>query len=98
MKVEAGNTMIETTDGGKTELLGAFCYTNTGPRGAPMFIVRDSSVSFSVGEAFFNPQATPYLELVREIRGGATRVLQKGQAPGRCGGSALPLFVGCPQP
>jgi len=94
MKVEAGNTMIETTDGGRTELLGAFCYTNIGPRGAPMFISRDSSISLTVGEAFFNPRATPYLELVRETRGGEIRVLKKGQVPGRCGGSAMPLFVG----
>jgi hypothetical protein len=57
-----------------------------------MFVVEESQASLTLGEACFINQ--PYEILVRETRGGQTRELKRGQAPGRCGGSLLPLFAG----
>lgn len=92
LKTERGGTLIETRGGGRTEVLGGFCYTTTPPDGAPMFVCRDSSLSVSLGESCF--AGHPYEVLVRESRGGVTRDLKRGSAPGRTGGSVLPLFVG----
>jgi len=59
-----------------------------------MFIGGDSGISLTVGQAFFDPQATSCLELVRERHGGEARIPKRGEVPGRVGGSAMPLFAG----
>ena len=94
LKTERGGTLVETRRGGRTELLGGFCYTTTGPGGAPMFLNDNSAMSVTMGEACFNFKDGPYRVLVREIRDGRTRELKKGDVPGRCNGSAIPLYVG----
>ena len=73
LKTERGGTLIETLNLGKTQLDGGFCYTTTDPKGAPMFINNDSSVSLTLGEANFG--APPYAVIVREIRGTETKSL-----------------------
>ena len=92
LKTEGGGTLIETRAGGRTELLGGFCYTCTPSGPDPMFVIDNASASFTIGEAAFNGK--PYEILVRETRGGVTKELRRADAPGRMGGCLLPLYVG----
>ncbi len=91
-KTERGGTLIDTRGGGRTEVLGGFCYATSGPKTDPMFVVREASLSVTIGESCFN--RNPFETLVSETRDGVTKTLRKGEAPGRTGGSMLPLFVG----
>jgi len=91
-KTEREGTLIETINGGQTEVVGGFCYATGQPKTMPMFVSSDSSISLTIGEACFNRK--PFNMIVREVRNGETRLLRKGQAPPRCNGSMLPLFVG----
>jgi Pectate lyase superfamily protein/F5/8 type C domain len=96
LKTERAGTLVATSDGGATEIIGGLCYTTTAGTD-PMFTVDNASLSATIGEiAYNNP---PYSVLVRETRAGVTRELLRGQAPIRfsfLGGSALPLFVSKP--
>lgn len=94
-KTERGGTLIETKNGGKTEVLGGFCYTTTAGKLAPMFVNDESYVSVVIGESCFT--GDPYTILVRETLKGATRELKRGEAPERTGGSVLPLYSGAPK-
>jgi len=94
LKTERGGTLIETTQGGKTELLGGFCYTTTAGKLAPMFVIDESSASITIGESCFT--GDPFLTLVREKRNGVVRELKIGEAPERTGGSLLVLYTGYP--
>ena len=94
LKTERGGTLIASKNGAKTEVLGGFCYTTTAGRLAPMFTSENSSVSLTIGESWFNRDDSPYTVLVHETRKGVTKTLNKGDAPGRTGGSVLPLFAG----
>ncbi len=92
LKTERPGALIETRNGGRTELLGGFCYATGGTKTEPMFVIHEAAATFVIGESCFNNN--PFVELVRETRKGATKVLKRGEAPGRTGGSVLPLFVG----
>ena len=93
MKAEDGGTLIKTTGGGKSELLGGLYYSQVGDI-APMFINQDSSLAASIGEVNFT--SNPFQILVAETRNGVTRNLTKSQTPQRAyvPGSMLPLYVG----
>lgn len=92
-KSEAGGTLIATTGGGKSELLGGLYYSQTSGA-APMFTSVDSSVSLSIAEVNF--AFDPFQLIVQETRGGVTRTLGKSDVPQRrfVPGSMLPLYVG----
>lgn len=92
LKTERGGTLMETTDGGRTEVLGGLCHTTTGGKTAPMFVSKDSSISIVLSEVCST--GDPYLTLVQETRGGATKTLKRAGGPERAGGSLIPLFVG----
>jgi hypothetical protein len=92
LKTGRGGTLIETTGGGWTEVLGGLAESTSGPKLTPMFVSRDSSLSVTIGEA--NSNASAFTTLVSESRGGLTKTLTKGDVPTRSGGSVLPLFVG----
>jgi hypothetical protein len=93
-KTERGGTLLETTAGGRSEILGSFVYATTGPKLEPMYRVVDASLTAIMGEACFN--GNPYWTLLEETRQGETRSLYKGQAPARAGGSMLPLLSARP--
>ncbi len=96
MKTESGGTLIDTENGGKTELLGLFCYTTESGALAPMFVNNNSSlVVAGQSEAWYSYNDSPYTTLVSETRGGETRTLKRGDV-GLCamGGSAIPLYTG----
>jgi hypothetical protein len=96
LKTERGGVLVETKNNAKTEICGGFNYSTTGPKTTPMFTIENSSVSITLGETNFN--RNPYISIVSETRGDQTKVLYKGDAPGRHNGTMLPLYVGYAAP
>jgi hypothetical protein len=94
MKTEGGDTLIETKNGGATEVLGAHWYSagHTGNT-KPMLINNESAVSIIGFEAQF--AGPKYQTYVRETRGGVTKELKRSALPWNCGsGMAIPLYAG----
>ena len=91
-------TLIDTRNGGKSELLGGLAFASGGWKTDPMFRITDAAATFCVGEASFS--SNPYQTIVAETRKGVTRRLtSKGLSvdlplPERVGGIALPLYTG----
>jgi len=99
LKTERGGTLIDTRNGGRTELLGGLAYTTTaGPDGtqnAPMFINHESSISISLAEVKYNESVPNYTIYVQDVRGGVTQNLVGSQLPNYWGaGRDIPLYVG----
>jgi hypothetical protein len=71
-----GVTVIKTTNGGSTELLGGMNYTSWNPPTGsdPMFVVEDASASFTIGGLSFRDD-TLYKTVLRETRNGQVREL-----------------------
>jgi hypothetical protein len=87
IKTEKDRTIIDTIDGGRTELFGGFLYKNrqrVGP--APAFTSTDSEVSYN-----YKAIGVPYAVQVQETRGVETRELPVETTGGSC-----VLFVGRP--
>lgn len=81
-KTERGGTLLGTSQGGRSEVLGGFSYTTTAGKLAPMFVNEGSSVFVFFAEVCFNND--PFQTLIRETRGGETRTVERG------GGSTTP--------
>jgi hypothetical protein len=81
-KTERGGTLIETKNGGQTEVLGGFSYTTTAGKLAPMFVNNNASVFAFFGEVCYN--GDPYETIIQEVRDGTTKKVRKGE------GNALP--------
>ncbi len=95
IKTEKRGTICQTLNGGQTEIVGGFIYSNQSiPADQPMFIVQDSAFSVTVGESNFSGK--PYPIIIQETRAGTQRELLHEQALRRGGASALPLFVARP--
>jgi hypothetical protein len=75
-KTERGGTLVRTSQGGRTEVLGGFSYTTTAGMLAPMFVNVGSSVLAFFAEVCFNND--PFQTLIRETRGGETRTVERG--------------------
>lgn len=75
-KTERGGTLVETLNGGRTEILGGFSYTTTAGKLAPMFVNRDASVFAIFGEVCYNND--PFATLIRETRGDETKTVHRG--------------------
>ncbi|MGF1491710.1 MAG: glycosyl hydrolase family 28-related protein, partial [Microcoleaceae cyanobacterium] len=98
IKTEGEGTVIETTNGGQTELLGGLIYPagrgNFIPEGQPAFINDESQLTIAgVGESRYNVGS--YDILVQETQNGVTQnllnddnVLRRGQ------GFQIPLYSG----
>jgi len=98
LKTERGGTLIDTRNGGRTELLGGLAYTTTGTldgtQNDPMFINHESSISVTLGEINYGG-GPPYTTYVRETRGGVTRDLSANALSFYMGdGKHIPLYVG----
>ncbi|MGA7935837.1 MAG: glycosyl hydrolase family 28-related protein [Kovacikia sp.] len=98
LKTERGGTLIDTKNGGRTELLGGLAYTTTpssdGTQSHPMFINHESSVSITLGEINYGGGIN-YTTYVRETRGGVTRNLSGSSLMNYKGsGKHIPLYVG----
>lgn len=64
LKTERGGTLVETLNGGRTEVLGGFSYTTTAGALAPTFVFKDSAGSITFREICFN--SNPFREIVRD--------------------------------
>ncbi len=96
-KTERPGTLITTSSGGRTELLGSLAVSNGAFKSSPMFVIRDASVSLVAGEVAF--QGNPYNVVVRETRAGVTKILERGSGVDlgmqiRSGGVGLVLYSG----
>ena len=74
LKTEADNVVLQTTNGGKTEVLGAHVYALGKAKTEPCLIIKDASASFAGFRqwSFSNAYYTNYVE---ETRAGITKVL-----------------------
>ncbi len=97
LKTENEGTILETLSGGKSEIVGGFIYAQGKPKTTPMFIVRDSSLSATVGETTWNSRN--FKTILEETRGSETRTLEHSKKiPWRSNGaSMLPLLTAGPQ-
>ncbi len=77
MKTEKTGTIIETVNGGFTDVTGVFVYSNAGWRdGLPAFIIEDSTVTLcGINERNFNRK--PVTLWVRETQGGERREMKE---------------------
>lgn len=94
LKTERDATVLRTARGGKSEVLGAFIYTNlASDPNKVMFVSEEGSdVSFTLGEQVGRNQ--PFSP-VRETRDGVTKILKNGDVPYRVGrGSLITLYTG----
>ncbi|MBD3345815.1 MAG: endopolygalacturonase [Chitinivibrionales bacterium] len=92
-KTERGGVLLETKNGGATEILGAFAYSTSKKEDAPAFVNNESSLSFTAGEACFGPR-TPFCRVVEETRSGRPKVLKRDMVPSRCNGYMVSLYTG----
>ena len=74
LKTEGGGTLVETKNGGRSEILGSFSYTVGPGKLAPMFVIDNARASFTFGEV--NYTGDPFATVVRETRGGQTREMK----------------------
>jgi len=94
IKTERPATIVETKNGGRTELLGGLMYpVEAVPSDMPAFINRDSSHSLSFVIKADNVAASHQV-IIQETRGGDTRQLMKGQVPPRGQGAMMPFYAG----
>ena len=101
LKTENGAaTVIKTTDGGRTELLGGQNYSSWPPikPKQPMFVVENASACFSIGGLSF-VRDRGYDIVLREARGGEMRNLavRDADAGGRGHAGAFPLLTARPE-
>jgi hypothetical protein len=71
LKTEGGGTLVETSNGGRTEVLGGLSYTVGNITPTPMLLVDESQASFSFCEVCYTGK--PFPLIVRETRNGVTR-------------------------
>ncbi|MGQ9588772.1 MAG: glycosyl hydrolase family 28-related protein, partial [Planctomycetota bacterium] len=76
LKTEGGGTLLETRNGGRTELLGSFSYTVGRIDASPMFVVDEAEASIAFAEVCYTGR--PFERIVRETRGGVTREILRG--------------------
>ena len=91
-KTEFGNTVSATSNGGKTEILGALFYPSQGVEDPtiPVILNQDSSVSATYREIAFG---STYEIEIQEIRHGKTRNLKR-EILGKGNMVAVPLYTG----
>jgi hypothetical protein len=75
-KTERGGTLLDTREGGRSEVLGGFSYTTTAGKLAPMFVNTDASVWAFFNEVCYN--GDPFQVLIKETRGNEIREVGRG--------------------
>ncbi|MCI0591184.1 MAG: Ig-like domain-containing protein, partial [Gammaproteobacteria bacterium] len=90
-KTEGASTIVDTRNGGKTEILGGYDFPGTSLISAPAFVNTDSHHSI----IFATPAWTPgYATYFQETRSGVTKTLPASSLPGRGTGRFVPLHLG----
>lgn len=98
LKTEKEGTVVETTEGGKTEVLGGLLYpaipqSREMPADQAAFINNESSLSVVMGESSYG--GGYYRTVVRETRDGKTKTLLSDDLPRRGrNANVIPLYVG----
>ncbi|MEO1575743.1 MAG: glycosyl hydrolase family 28-related protein, partial [Pseudomonadota bacterium] len=92
IKTEKRGTVIETINGGRTEVLGGMLYTTSPTTDDPAFVTTNAAASIA-GMRETNFGANPYAVPFAETRNGVTSTLPAGNAPGGVGGFAAPLYT-----
>jgi uncharacterized protein YjdB len=89
-----GGTLVDTRNGGKTEICGFLSYNIISPDSLPMFIVNDSKFSAVGVENSYAPSIS-YKTFVRETINGVTKDLVATGLPPGCNvsGKILPYYV-----
>jgi hypothetical protein len=94
LKTERPTTIIETKNGGRTEVLGSLIYpVHPVPADMPAFINRDSSHSLSF-VIYAHKAGASHQIIIEETRGGETKQLKKSQVLPRAQGSMVPFYAG----
>lgn len=95
LKTEGASTVIETNQGGSTEVLGGLLYpVHTVPSNVPAFISNDSRQSLIYAVSASRSTDYNYQQQIQETKQGVTRVLTRNKLRRRGFGSIMPLFVG----
>jgi len=94
LKTETGSPIIQTQNGGQTELWGGFAYTFGMDPSTPAFINDSSATSLSFCGTTYMGDKGFYRILVQETQGGVTRTLPREQAYGRGAAASMPLYLG----
>ena len=99
IKTEGSGTVVETTGGGRTEVLGGLIYPSVGASSFPAdqaaFINNESSLTIAgIGESRYGNSGS-YPILVQEIRNGSTKtLLNDSNLAQRSNGFLIPLYAG----
>lgn len=103
IKTEGQGTIIDTENGGKTEVLGGLIYpayvTDQDKKqiqtlSQPAFINNNSSVSIEAAESYYSSWSAYYPVVVQETRDGVTKDLQSSDFPARGDGIFMGLYTG----
>ncbi len=94
-KTEGDSLLLDTKNGGRTEVVGSFVYANKArdPDKVMFRVDETSSMSFTVGEAVLRNQPFAVIE---QWRDGKPKRLENADAHRRGQGSLVPLFVARP--
>ena len=97
LKTEKEGTVLETRNGGKTEVLGGLIYPAGGgdriPANQPAFINRESELTIAgMGES--RHSSGSYNVIVQETQGGVEKTLLNPILPRRGSGFFIPLYSG----
>jgi len=100
LKTEGGGTLVQSINGGKTEILGAHCYSTHMKQHdhyrQPMLVVENASLSFFGSECqFVGPK---YKHYAKQTNGGTARTHGREGLPHNYGsGMTIPLFIARPE-
>ncbi len=75
-KTERGGTLLRTSGGGRSEVLGGFSYTTTAGELAPMFVTEDASVFAFFGEVCYS--GNPFQTIVKETQNEVEKSVLRG--------------------
>lgn len=100
LKTEGGGTLVQSINGGRTEILGAHCYSTHMKQEdhykQPMLVVEKASLSFFGSECQFS--GPTYKHYAKQTNDGTTRMHGAGGLPDNYGsGKTIPLFVARPE-
>ncbi len=76
-KTERGGTLLHTTIGGWSEILGGFSYTTTAGKLAPMFVNENGRVFAFFGEVCYS--GDPFMTLIEETRFRDRQLIKRGE-------------------
>lgn len=94
IKTEGSPVVIETRNGGETELLGGLLYPTHAPAtNTPAFLSINSRMSLTYATVAFS-QSNDYWTQVQETRNSATVTLTRDETFWRGWGHAVPLYIG----